>query len=322
MMIVSPHTHLCPLAVSSDRSTGAKHEDLLPLVAAESERAGQVSDCLTSDHERVVATEERIVAGSAVFFEAADIGGFLALQQDEMLRGGFAAGNIDVSLTGQWLAEVRRLLPGVFDDLSHDEPEVARVVIATSPTLRAGALFPPRGKPSLVFEIGAISRIAAVVYLLALVARRAGMKRVTYQTVMKIYRDNLGLIWLLVHLDWKLKWSSGAIANLSYFRPHARYRAYLVALRQLQTSRPAQSLGDVLLASLTREDQLTVPAVKQMAHLFCDRLGRDVSADVSLRDRARARLQRWLTNTLSPDVVLDAAFRISSARRRHGSNAK
>lgn len=227
-LVVAPHTRLCPLAITPKgaRDQKSEHGALLGDLRREGISA-RVPVCdvgWIQDVGRLLGLEREIVTvggkldGTATYADFAATQ--LALTYSHFPTTGerCAVGAEEASSRIQRFGDRATHALGVSDRPAED-PRVVRTLVAATSSLRASMLFRHKENPEglSVGDIG-IHRVPYAVfgiYLLATLARNAGMVDVTFQTVFDLHRAFGPILFVLVNSDRKMVWRRGTSIPLS-----------------------------------------------------------------------------------------------------------
>jgi hypothetical protein len=307
-LIVSPSPSLCPLDVVSTDTYASEscHNSLLDnLVAGGVGEHIPVSTWRSTDHndslEAIVATERKITElGLACWSRGADYTSYVSAQL-ALSTNTIPAENNATSVDMQ---EYRRLLNAVLGCPSLDDlDDVTRTLIIATPIIRARMLWESENRTLSECRrlLQVMPRVLLALNTMMGLARKAGMSRVTYQSVMKLFTEYSGLLWVLGRLDYCLVWRPDAFVDMTFRGDETTMRAYArIAKALLPRSQYVLHLplGVIINDNLNEDGLERVVFLKQLATKIA---GKVIDCDHS-RDRSRrklaARFQQWMMGRL------------------------
>jgi hypothetical protein len=253
-LVVLPHPHLCPLGVdtSPQGSDLSDHTRLLRDMASSPIKASPTR--LRSPDGQV----EQVMAIEAAMLQAVkhngrvDISSFVQAQADAFNvlapRSSPDRTTWDVQ---SYSSQLRSVLGAWPSDSADGSRQLAEVIVAAAPSLRIRAavagsrsthMVPPIDQSRLPLLLLALHKILAL-------AIDAGMKVVTYQTVMRIFVSYQPLLCLLANLDQVLAWHPHAAMQIGRQPVNDSLRDYLRVARLLlpgEQRRHRRVLSEVL----------------------------------------------------------------------------
>ncbi|HEV8365368.1 MAG TPA: hypothetical protein VGQ52_17760 [Gemmatimonadaceae bacterium] len=230
-------------------------------------------------------------------------------------------------IVGSSVEEVFRLACDALDiddnERVDQSADVAMAMIAVTPFLRLRMLLPdpmvPNAPASEPLELPRLPHALVVIYLISELARRAGMKRITFQTLSRIEQEFRPLVRLLAYADVPMVWKRGApIAPEGFdnLEDRTRFlwiaRALLPEVQRCQTTR----LADILMAHAPRDRVermlfLKLAAANLLGKLVpLDRV-KDHEFKADIRSRMSARIHRWMLYNTDDGSMKTAARLIS-----------
>jgi hypothetical protein len=161
--------------------------------------------------------------------------------------------------------------------------------------------------------------VLLVLYTLATFAREAGMRQVTYQTVLGLFDTCQPLLRLLANIDRIMVWKPGAAIDFALTRNKTQQASYIgvakALLRNAQRAAPA-TLGHILCDHAVSGDLDRIVFLKLLAPRLNGRLAPiadPADAGGPLR-HPRAAAQHWALQHLSADMLtLGAEMRFRPA---------
>jgi hypothetical protein len=325
-LLVAPHPSLCPLDVGppADPSPLSRHEVLLEGlaghgIAAEVPVAGVLPPVAgDTGLDRVIRLEREIVALS----QAADVahyGSFVAAQLQATAAAFGPAppeGGADLDHGSSALAYLRRacsVLDVSVDEVLAPRPALTRTMVSLTPVVRHMIVFPdPSAAVSSPCRMS-LDRVPYVLYglyLVAWLAETAGMRQVTYQTVVRLFHDFKDLLVLLAYGDAVMTWQAGIRIDLSPTGQSSFNRQYLRIARTLLRS--AQSGTRLpLAAAMSAHNPFHGASRAAFLRLLTQRLtGRIVffapgtpRGAARRRPPLRNRLQHWLVGGVHENLL-------------------
>ncbi|MHB1327348.1 MAG: hypothetical protein ACYC2K_04025 [Gemmatimonadales bacterium] len=206
-------------------------------------------------------------------------------------------------------------------DLERNDPEIERVMAATTPFLRSEMVFQDTqgsgGSSQSFLPLERIPHALAVLYLLAVCARSAGMEKITFQTISRIYSQNSKLIGLLAYLGSPIRLKTVPRLDAITFSQVTHQRTYLRLLKVL-LSEPCPidkscfgaALNEVQGSLVDRLDflRLIAPIISENLVGGVSHINEERSPSLS------TTIHRWLYQHLPESVLLAALGRIESRR--------
>lgn len=306
-VVVMPHSQLCPLeVVEPGSSLQSSHERLLHAlmqygIDAHLQQLRPAS--LTED--RLIDLERNIVRLSERQQRVTDYGAFAAAQMEATER---AIGVVVHETDPARHALVQRLRRGIDDVLGSahhmaDDPQIVRLVIAMTPTLRAQVLFKKPGDDSSLIDLHTLPSFLVAVHRLGQLAAQAGMECVSYQTIMRLVTQNRPLLKLLSQLDTVLMWKLDEPVDLSFGGRHSFQAAYRQVAKSLlpHAQRKARSrLSEIVCNHLPGDPMERIEFVKRLAKRLDGRVSpfRDASLLNRVVRSPRATVQQLVVGTL------------------------
>ena len=211
-----------------------------------------------------------------------------------------------------------RLVLGVEANEMSDDPVVDRVLGAITPFLRSQLVFRSPGEHVRCLAEIDLARVPKMIigtYLVAHLARQAGMPKITPQTVSRLFSDFHTMLVLLAFLDTPMVWHTGADLNLPVPDDNRFQKAYLrvaAALVPEQQKRNRRQLVEVLLEHNQWNGVDRVQFLKLVANRLHGRIrpiNRVEGFKVRLRQRVSSGVQQFVVKTLDPDILAHAIAR-------------
>jgi len=225
-LIVAPHPTLCPLSVTDadviDRKS--RHEDLMSemRLTGVSGRLPEYRPPRSHSVGELLRLERAIVERSVFHETDADYFRFAAVQY-EMWR------NPDLELTAAsfpesvkmfrgYAKDVARLLGASEGDLDESASSLVKTMAIVTPYFRLEFLLPvnvsARSARHILVDPERLSFTLVGLYVIAMLARSAGMSPVTIQTLSRLTRTFRPLLSLLSYRDAPLVWRSGTLLRM------------------------------------------------------------------------------------------------------------
>ena len=315
-LIVEPHPHLCPLAVASSSSSLSAHGGLL---------ASMQMQGIYQEIERVHDPDQEIGAVLALEREIRDlqhdanatIESFVA-SQIALTAKAFGLGSPRTQ--AEALDSVMRFKPhletllGCSPARERKSSETEATLWAATATLRSQLQFLPikSAKPALALPPVRIPRFILALHSLLALAAEAGMKSLTYQTVMGIAREYPVLLRFCAWSDEPMAWraSRGQITRRKGESRDA-FKRYVEAARMLGSNDSSLVLGDVLSKCCGEEPLGRLNRLERL----CRRLASSI-VPRSEAGKGRPSLGGWLLRNASEEALWKfASARQSSAKR-------
>jgi Fe-S-cluster containining protein len=327
-LIVSPHTGLCPLQArpAGHESVRSAHAALLQMLTRGTVNLDvpQASPLL-GDPAKLITLERRIVELSERHLDDGDYAEFAAAQLSATADafGPIQAASQDASHPRDSLVRFTRTL---YEVLGADPPKrgaqdraLVRTLVVTTPALRAQLVFRRRGKTTNAESHIGLHHIPTALLALeamARIARHAGMRSVTYQTLMKLFMEYHPLIATLAHLDTVMAWRPAATIDLSFPGDKTWRMRYVTVARALlpRAQRETRApLAQVLCAHMPSEGLARVTFLKRLAQRLVGRVvpfERTAPASLGQRLSApRATLQHLVFALANPEILVQFCAR-------------
>jgi hypothetical protein len=324
-LIVAPHMTLCPLQTlePSAHSERSGHEPLfqamsafgiaaqVPIVTAS---ADDVPALIARERRIVDYSEEQLAARSYLAFAAQQLAATVD-DSEPLERTGSRAHADDLESFASTLCEVLGIGTG---SIHRPDPAVLRCIVAATPTVRAELLFPSNNRAHVSIE--RLPRMLLALCVLVDLAAQAGQRRITFQTVMRIFHDNAALLTVLAHVDCEVAWRPTAMIDLPAIPEKeqlSRYVQTLKALLPAQQRRAHRTLGSILCEHASPEGVARVMLLRLVAERLHDRMTRlsDLVRPTAWSRSFRPVLQQWAFNRLSHASLMQIAVRRHPARQ-------
>jgi Fe-S-cluster containining protein len=319
-LVVSPHPKLCPLQIlpggtSSDHS---RHESLHEGMAFQGLRAPFVTaTSLVQDVDGLFALENEITALSETHLEGRDYLTFADAQLDATRRRAVPTHGLPLppaSVAADPYVELLCAVLGATPGREHRENvDLVRTMVAATPTLRSHIVLrlPADEKAALPMTLARLPYFLLGLHTLGALACEAGMSEITYQTVMRLFKEYQALLTMLAYLDAPMAWLPEASVPLSIEGPPSFQTKYLDIARALVPKaqrRLRRPLGEILAESVEPGNVSRVTFLSRLAGPLMARIG---PIDGAPRQRASARtaLQHWALGNLAPETLLSVAHR-------------
>jgi hypothetical protein len=324
-LVVVPHSQLCPIDVVTPGTSGySNHGALLRTLSAfgiddhvhELRPAGLPESNLIALERAIVRLAENQAITSYSAFAAAQ----RVATETELRKT--TNNDVIVSKPAVTCEQIRHNIDNVLgvSGAVSDDAEVVRLLIAMTPTLRATMVFTtPGDRPSLV-DLRTLPSFLLAAHSLSQLAVKAGMERVSYQTVMRVVKDNRALLVLLSQLDSVLMWKPEVPIDLS-FGGEKSFRTAFVRIAQAllpDVQRNARSsLGDLLHAHAPSDWAQRTEFIRRLAKRFDGRLVHfDRRGLLSrLTHSPRATMQQLALGSMTPETAASLMARVTSRRR-------
>ncbi|MCC7002388.1 MAG: YkgJ family cysteine cluster protein [Gemmatimonadaceae bacterium] len=320
-LIVRPHPSLCPLAVTppGTRSERSSHAELLASFA-QFGLAAIVPQAYPrrADVDALLAVERAIVAGAD---DALGLDRYLpyAASQLTIGRAGAATTPLPDALAEleQHLVCMGRLLGALPGMESLGDRVAIRSLVAATPTIRAALLFPDApatGNPTpKEIDFDQVARMLSGLSVLVAFAHEAGMERVTYQTVLRIFTDHAPLLLLLAMADRSVAWRDDVSIELQFDGPAPAKRRYVEIARALLPAVQAERrapLHDVINANAFEDPFENLMFVRRFARAAAGKLTTmESSASRESKFSIRRISERWALRYAPVDVLAQLASR-------------
>ncbi len=248
---------------------------------------------------------ERTIASMAQAYEASvSYAPFLAAQIEvtrESVRapGTRAQQEPAPMVTGAFLESAARILGLPVAEVWKDNCAATRVLVAATPYVRSLLVFPDlvRGVPARpIFGPERLPRVLGALYLLIILAQRAGMESVTFQTVGALFSRSSSLLYLLAHSDGVFvadrRGKGLDLAPLGFAALNKRYLRIGKALWVRAQVGSPRTLEEIITAHVRDHGARRARALNEIAA----RLKGGLEA-VDARRRRRAWLEGWCLRT-------------------------
>jgi hypothetical protein len=327
-LVVAPHSTLCPLDVVAlgSSATESSHE----LVVA-GMRAADLSDVKSGQAvlpavENLIGLEREIVRLSESHLGDADYEPFAAVQAvatERTLRAvdesQWHQARSGVGIT-RFTEMFREVLDADRAACDHD-PGTVQTLVASTGALRTSLVFGPdrRHLVSAGVTLERIPHVLAGLHVVSSLARQAGMPRITYQAVNRLFDDFLPLLSMLACIDRCMVWRPDAPIKLEFDGDgdsRGRYLRIVRALVPPKRNRSGSLFGQILCENLSTDPVERVLFLKALARRLAGNvipLGRR-SEPRSPVARIRCGLQRCVLRAVSDDVLVAVAERLHARR--------
>ena len=188
---------------------------------------------------------------------------------------------------------------------------VVRCMVETTPSVRSELVF-GAGTPQSAHagvSLERIPRLLLALCVLVELAREAGMRDVTFQTVMRLFSENLSLLIMLAHVDCEVAWRSTKLIDLPLTGGtdhQSRYVTILTALLPGAQRKANRTLGDVPCESLSAD------VVDQVTSIQLDRVRADMlrlnCADALVVDAVSTHILHDSFRSLTADAIDEEAL--------------
>lgn len=322
-LIVAPHPWLCPLRIVAGAPDRAESEHGALFEAMRSGGiTARVPSCSTEDRDanQVIAHERRMVDLSDAYVERWDVRAFLGAMAGA--DDATAAWPDTTSAFDRIAGHAAALLDLPVASGVEQSPDLARVLVAASPFIRAQLTFRGLSEDRDGWcRIDPARRAHAlfVLYLFAESARVAGTTPVTFQTVSKLFRDMRPLIVLVANLDRAMAWTATSSMPLPVLRDESQQRAFVrlaKALMAHEQRRHPTSVGELLLEHAPRPIGHRITFIKELARVLVAELAPvDAEPRAAAGPSVKTRVRQWMFRSLSESVLVAAYSRARGAQR-------
>lgn len=322
-LIVSPHRTLCPLSLvrSGGSSVLSEHNRLWEAMTASgiNSRIRHVSPDGSTAADRL-AVERAILAASRNLPPISSYEDFVLIQTSLKARLSARQGenNVDAEALEKFGFHLRKALGTWPSPKYESDGELLRLMIAMTPTIRSwllfltepsGELFGQTRSDRVPFLILALHKVAAL-------ALEAGMERVTFQTISRLFQTYLPTLTLLSFADCRLMIDFSRPIDLStgWGKPmHDRYVDIVRALMGTSRLPPTLTVGEIVNKFASGDPTGRLAMLNAIANRVVNRLSL-VSDGKHSHKRASARA--WFQKTLVSTLNNDQLFRVVSAREK------
>ncbi|WP_309668990.1 YkgJ family cysteine cluster protein [Gemmatimonas sp.] len=327
VLIVAPHGDMCPLEVigETEASGTSTHAYLLDAMSMQRiERFLPEVAPIAGTAESVIALEREIVAASERYLTlpySEFVGEQLRLTrkylQSETMTESW--GSDSALRSKRMLAQVLDTIGFAVEELEQADRSVGVLIAALTPFLRSRMMFRRDGAEhsDCTRDIDAVGVIFALlgVFALTSAANLAGMQRVTFQTVARIWKENHELLTLISLLGTPLVWRRGEEVAPAGSYPEFE-AAYFEVARALTSSRQ-QSAPRTLYEIIASQNSWHGAQRMRFLRMLATRLhGRVTSSldggpsSASMRKRVLSQFQQ-LALSSGDDKLLRAVLRSS-----------
>ena len=314
-LVVAPHHGLCPLTVVAhgEYAEHSVHEKLLESMSAHGLAAHVPAASVgESSVEECIALERSILAASEQYLGNQDYRSFVR-EQAQLTVAHSNAREKPVDSLGICESYIKAILGVESPSNLIGHRELVKTLVACTPALRSHMIFQPlqpEAGQSSVRDRSRVPYALLALYYIAAEAMRAGMKRVTYQTLIGLEREFRALIALLSHSDLPMQWRRNAPIELAGAAGSEQRRAVLTIATSLLPNRQRKNprtLGDIMLFSLPPDPIQRVLLLKNLARRLDGRivpLGIEVHQPVASGRRVafRRTVQRWVLDVADDDM--------------------
>jgi hypothetical protein len=333
-LMVRPHSSLCPLQVvrGPSLSDSSEHLALLDAMSLHEISAAIPRVVLAVSHTQDVIPFERHVATlSEQFLDGDGYLPFVRSQLEALEAQRYTSDQSDAEIQNVTAIAADLLDCPVESELGLD-PDLVRTMIAATPYLRSELIFnddvPDNAaatRPHVPLDFAKVPLALLCIYLFAETARRAGMKRVTFQSIVKIAHELRALAELLPITSSVIAWRDGLPIEMAGFQDRelraAFYRIAKALLPSVQKKRRA-TLGDILREHAPVDRSTRAPFFRQVAKQMAGRvapLGDEplLTGRVRTRERVASTLQRAALAT-GDEQFLEIVYRRLRSRTLHG----
>lgn len=313
-LVVTPHPGLCPLDVlpAGALSPSSSHSLLFEEAwQAEEEASAPRAESRFGEVKAAIAIERRI-RDAANRYRGRDFLEYAAFQLDESQssRVGSLARFEDAS---ERVARTNELVWLLLEESDSDDDArraTDDLMVALASTLRANVVFPVSTDAHRqcldVCDAEVIVDLLVALRCLCIVARRAGMRRFTFQSTLRLLADGHKLLILLMLLRHQVEWIPGVEIDMTPALPSAQRREMLVVMRALSPAvqrRSPVSFGDVLLSRTLGHGADRTRFLQSLADNLHGRVRRIGSSTSPSRFGMRARLQQAALCALAPEKL-------------------
>jgi hypothetical protein len=316
-LVVAPHPTLCPLQVLE----GGKQSELSSHMTLRSSLSAQgvttefrQGRCATSDVARLIQLENAIVHLSEEYLEKADYTGF-AIAQAELTHSmlgtsGQPPSNVDMRAFSSMLSRVVGIVPEADEAVNRS---LVRVLVASTPALRAHLLFRGTTDAPPVIPQDIPNILLALRYVVRL-AHDAGMRTITYQTVLSLFDGYQPLLRMLALIDRSVVWLPERTMTLWFHQDAGFQRQFINILQGLLPASQGQTgrlLGDLLCDRIQGETVHRLLFLKRLAARLAGQIVPFTDARAKNRPSLRQTVQMLLLKRLSDELLVKVAERQS-----------
>jgi hypothetical protein len=264
---------------------------------------------IVEDARALVKLETAIVEAAELHLDDRNYVAFAARQSD--LTEAIIGGCDDDANFETFISSLCRVLDVDTEVALRPNTGVMRCVVAATPIIRSELVFRPV-KASVDQAALTLDRVPYLLTALSVIvelAHQAGMRKVTYQTVMRLFADNVELLAVLAHLSCRTVWGPTEMIDLSMTggdSERSRYAAILKALLPAQQRNAQRTLAEILCSHIevTGLDRLT--CLRSVARRLN---GRIMSMSEANKRRSRPGglrplVQQWALSKLGQEQVM------------------
>jgi hypothetical protein len=278
------------------------------------------------DARHFVLRETRIVQlAEQCLDDQPDYERFIDAQRTEAAGTGLAAwGGAPTGTDTRRICRVICNVLGVDDAvIRKTETQVTRVAIACTPYVRFRIMTASTHARAELVDVPRALDFLLAWWVLGRLAAEAGMRDVTYQTMLQLLGRSSSLLWMLAHADCEMSWGPDTIVPLTWLgHPHSLQRYLNIARRLLPSAARGGgvSLGEALLESAPQDEFERAAFLTDLAAQLRGRIVPTCGGAVRPRRRsqyARMKVQRWAMRNLN-DELLVRVFSWQRERRERG----
>ena len=319
-VVVAPHLGLCPLTVSPvDRvAPESVHEQLADAMSG-LDREMDLREAFVPYRVQSIIELERAIVRLSNSFDDSEYRRFASSQieaTDVIYRSGLTPTGINDRSLKEFTRSLHETLGGAPSSKSLADAFLARTMAVTTPTLRAELLFQDSSRPpGATVGISRLPHFMLALHTLAAFALDAGMRQVSYQTLVRLFLTNRALLALLAHVDAIMAWHPNASLDLTIAGDRNERRRYLELVQTLLPSRQrknALTLGHILAQGTHSNSLENTLFLKRIAPRLVSGLAQWPCTDVgaSRRLSIRRALQRTFIDLASVEVLAVAATKM------------
>jgi hypothetical protein len=328
-LVVAPHASLCPLNIVAppEQSALSGHDDLFAAMSAQTIRLDVPEihlERLSGSAGALFELENSLVRESERSIEHQDFLGFAAAQS--AITSAWRADLQESAATSVSRSELETFRTIVCTVLGMspsaaqlEEPVLVRTLIATAAYIRSQVLFGPwtHAAGQMRIDLERLPHFLVTLHVLLALARDAGMRDVSFQTVSAVCSTHWRLLQLLTYADCAMVLNRTSTVAWPLGGNSEGEALYLTTLRELMPNKQRKrkrALWSILCeqmpaAPVNRHSFLAQVAARVGPNLAM--LGGSPPTAVSRRQTYRAALQRWVLSNCDARVMISVAAKLS-----------
>ncbi|MGH7467412.1 MAG: YkgJ family cysteine cluster protein [Longimicrobiales bacterium] len=336
-LVVSPHPGLCPLEVERPpaKSAASSHEILLRALSLKAidtqihsfkPLLGNADSALQLEKAILALSESCLMRGGEDWLGFVDEQRALTRRFLERDRAGVGSKSQESPLTArEALYHMAQALGIPVSDVQALDEDVFSTIVAMTPSLRSQLVFINEiSSPNRMERERMLLRIPLILHALAVIAqlaKRAGMKEVSYQTVARLFREHLALLKLLALLDVVVTWDPSVRFQILLNQNNQRFQRDYIgvgkALLWRRQRRERQPLLTIVRQFNDREGLDRITFLRLLSRQLPDRT-RSVD-DLRMKwtaERVKVELWRCIIELCSDDLLVNMCQRVNAHRTR------